>query len=159
MDVADVERAVDATTTVGSALGLAVDEATVIWNSNKLALRLLPCDVFARVAFVGQEAFRFEIELARRLSENGSPVAALDLRVEPRVHERDGFAFTLWRYCEQSATGLSAAAYATALERLHMGMAQLDVVAPHFTDRVLELRGLSIAVSDPRGLKTLTGSS
>lgn len=142
MDVADVERAVDATTEVGSALGLAVDEATVIYNSNKLALRLLPCDVFARVAFAGQEAFRSEIGIARRLSENGSPIARLDMRVEPRVYQRNGFAFTLWRYYESSATRPSAVAYARALERLHAGMAQLGVVAPHFTGRVMEAQRL-----------------
>lgn len=142
MDVADVERAVDATTAVSSSLGLAVDEAAVICNSNKLALRLVPCDAFARVAFVGQEAFRFEIETARRLSENGSPVATLDARVEPRVYQRDGFAFTLWRYYERSPSGLSADAYATALARLHVGMAQLDVVAPHFIDRLMDAQRL-----------------
>ena len=49
----------------------------------------------------GQEAFQFEIEIARRLTEIGSPVASLDTRVEPRVYERDGFAFTLWRHYEQ----------------------------------------------------------
>lgn len=142
MDVADVGRALDATREVGSAVGLAVDEATVICNSNKLALRLLPCDVFARVAFAGQEAFAFEIEIARRLSQNGSPVASLDPRVDPCVYQRDGFVFTLWRYYEQSAINPSAAAYATALERLHVGMAQLDVVAPHFSDRVIEAQRL-----------------
>jgi len=89
VDVADVERALDATREVGSAVGLAVDEATVICNSNKLALRLLPCDVFARVAFAGQEAFAFEIEIARRLSQYGSPVASLDTRVDPRVYQRE----------------------------------------------------------------------
>ena len=118
-------------------------------NSNKLALRLLPCDVFARVAFVGQEAFRFEIEIARRLSENGSPVASLDTRVDPRVYQRDEFALTLWRYYEQqSGIDASATAYATALERLHVGMAKLDVVAPHFSDRVMEARRL--VASDER---------
>ena len=131
-----MERAVSATTALASALGLSVGEARIVCNSNKLALRLLPCDVFARVAFVGQEAFHFEIEIARRLAENQSPVAALDTRVEPRVYERDGFAFTLWRYYEQSGIEASAAAYAEALERLHAGMAQLDVIAPHFSDRV-----------------------
>jgi hypothetical protein len=40
VDVADVERALEATREVGSAVGLAIDEATVIRNSNKLALRL-----------------------------------------------------------------------------------------------------------------------
>jgi hypothetical protein len=142
VDVAEVKRALDATREVGSAVGLAVDEATVICNSNKLALRLLPCDVFARVAFAGQEAFAFEIEIARRLSQSGSPVASLDTRVDPRVYQRDGFVFTLWRYYEQSAINPSAAAYATALERLHVGMAQLDVVAPHFSDRVIEAQRL-----------------
>jgi hypothetical protein len=143
MDACEVERAVIATTELGSELGLAVDEATVICNSNKLALRLLPCDVFARVAFVGREAFRFEIEIGRRLSENGSPVASLETRVDPRVYQRDEFALTLWRYYEQhSGSDASATAYATALERLHVGMAKLDVVAPHFSDRVIEARRL-----------------
>src|SRR3712207_952837 len=130
MDLADVERAVEAATEIGSALGLAVDDATVLSNSNKLALRLVPCEVFARVAVVGEEAFDFEIEIARWLSESGSPVASLDTRVDQRVYQRDGFAFTFWRYYEQAAMEPSVAAYATALERLHAGMAQLDVVAP-----------------------------
>lgn len=142
MDLANVERAVEAATEVGSALGLAVDDATVLCNSNKLALRLLPCEAFARVAVVGQELFDFEIDIARRLSENGTPVASLDTRVDPRVYQRDGFAFTFWRYYEQAGIEPSAAAYATALERLHAGMAQLDVVAPPFTDRLAEAQQL-----------------
>ena len=59
-----------------SALGLPVDDAVVLHNSNKLALRLLPGDVFARVAHVGQEVAQFEVELAQRLAETESPVAA-----------------------------------------------------------------------------------
>jgi Ser/Thr protein kinase RdoA (MazF antagonist) len=62
--------------------------------------------------------------------------------VEPRVYERDGFAFTLWRYYEQSGIEASAVAYAKALERLHAGMAQLDVTAPHFSDRVAQAQRL-----------------
>ena len=68
-----------------AALDLPVDDAIVLHNSNKLAVRLLPCDVFARVAYVGQEVARFEVELAQRLAETESPVAALDPRVEPRA--------------------------------------------------------------------------
>jgi hypothetical protein len=142
MDASETEGAVSAAKEVASALGLAVDEARIVCNSNKLALRLLPCDVFGRVAFVGQQAFRFEIEIARRLTEHGSPVANLDTRVEPSVYERDGFAFTFWRYYEQSGFEASAAAYAAALERLHRDMAQLDVIAPHFSDRVTEAQRL-----------------
>lgn len=142
MDAPEEERAVTATTKLGSELGLAVDEATIVCSSNKLALRLLPCDVFARVAYVGQEAFDFEIEIARRLTDNGSPIASLDTRVDPCVYQRDGFAVTLWRYYEPSGVETSAAAYADALERLHVGMRQLDVVAPHFSDRVREAQRL-----------------
>ena len=142
MHATDVGRAITATAALSSELGLVVDEARIVGNSNKLGLRLLPCDVFARVAFSGQEAFQFEIEIARELTEIGSPVASLDTRVEPRIFERDGFAFTLWRHYEQPAIAPSAATYAKALEELHAGMAQLDVVAPHFSDRVGEAQRL-----------------
>jgi aminoglycoside phosphotransferase (APT) family kinase protein len=138
----EVERAITATTALSSELGLVVSEARIVGNSNKLGLRLLPCDVFARVAFSGQEAFQFEIEIARRLTEIGSPVASLDTRVEPRVYERAGFTFTLWRHYEQPGIDLSVATYAKTLEGLHAGMAQLDVVAPHFSDRVGEAQRL-----------------
>ena len=55
----------------------------------------------------------------------------------PRVHERDGFVVTLWTYYEPvTPREVSPAEYAHALERLHAGMRELDVPAPHFTDRV-----------------------
>ena len=142
MHATEVERAITATTALISELGLVVGEARIVGNSNKLGLRLLPCDVFARVAFSGQEAFQFEIEIARRLTEIGSPVASLDTRVEPCVFERDGFALTLWRHYEQPGIDPSAASYAKALEGLHAGMAQLDVVAAHLSDRVSEVQRL-----------------
>jgi Phosphotransferase enzyme family len=142
MDVTEVERAITATTALSLELGLVVGAARIVGNSNKLGLRLLPCDVFARVAFSGQEAFQFEIEIARGLTEIGSPVASLDTRVEPCVFERDGFAFTLWRHYEQPGIDPSAASYAKALEGLHAGMAQLDVGAPHFSGRVSEAQRL-----------------
>jgi len=142
MLAAEVEHAIAATAALGSELGLVVAEARIVGNSNKLGLRLLPCDVFARVAFSGEEAFQSEIEIARGLTEIGSPVASLDPRVEPRVYKRDGFAVTLWRHYDKPGIDLSAASYAEALEGLHAGMAQLDVVAPHFSDRVGEAQRL-----------------
>src|SRR6187455_3171260 len=106
-----------------SALDLTVDDAIVLQNSNRLTLRLLPCDVLARVAPVAHQAAQFEIELAHRLTVAESPVAALEPRVEPRVHERDGFAVTLWTYYEPAARQeVSPADYATALGRLHARM-------------------------------------
>jgi aminoglycoside phosphotransferase (APT) family kinase protein len=139
----EIQRALAAATSTASALGLTVDDATVLSNSNRLAVRLLPCDVLARVAPTGLQAAQFEVELAERLAETGSPVAAPEPRVEPRVHERDGFVVTLWTYYDPvSPQQVSPADYADALERLHAGMRMLDVRTPHFTDRVAEAQQL-----------------
>ena len=128
---------------IASALDLTVDDAVVLHNSNKLAIRLLPCNVLVRVAPVGHGVAQFEIELAQRLVETESPVAALEPRVEPRVYERDGFAATLWTYYAPAAGGVVLPAdYAHALKRLHAGMRKLDVTTPHFTDRVAEAQRL-----------------
>jgi hypothetical protein len=143
MKASEVQRAVAAATSIAAALDLTVDDAIVLHNSNKLALRVLPCDVLARVAHVGHEVAQFEVDLAQRLAETDSPVAALEPRVEPRVYERDGFAVTLWTYYQPvGPQEVSPADYADALERLHSGMRKLDVTAPHFTDRVAEAQQL-----------------
>ncbi len=129
MKSSDVSRAMSAAISTATELDLPADDAIVLQNSNKVALRLLPCDVFARVAHAGQEVAAFEVDLARRLTGTGSPVAALEPRVEPRVYERDGFAMTLWTYYEPETLqdDVSPADYALALERLHEGMRRLDV--------------------------------
>ena len=118
---------------IAAELGLAVERAVVLQDSNKLTLRLLPCDVLARVAPATDRIMQFEIDLARQLAS--CPVAALDPRVPARVHERDGFAVTLWTYYE-SQRDVSPADYARALQRLHAGLREIDVPTPHFTDRV-----------------------
>jgi phosphotransferase family enzyme len=151
IDASDVRRAVAAAMSTASALDLAVDDAVVLHNSNKLALRLLPCDVFARVAHAGREVARFEVELARQLAEADSPVAALERRVAPRPYARDGFVITLWTYYGPATPGdASPADYASALDRLHAGMRTLDVACPHFTDRVAEAEHLVARCRDPR---------
>jgi Ser/Thr protein kinase RdoA (MazF antagonist) len=143
MQASEVSRAVAAAMLTASALDLRVDDAIVLHDSNKLTLRLLPCDVVSRVAPVAQQVAQLEIELARRLTESESPVAALDPRVEPRVYERDGFVVTLWTYYEPATPReVSSADYANALGRLHAGMRKLDVPAPHFTDRVEQAQQL-----------------
>jgi hypothetical protein len=141
MQASEASRAVAAAMSTASALDLTVDDAIVLHDSNKLALRLLPCDVLARVAHVAHQVAQFEVGLAQRLAE--SPVAALEPRVEPRVYERDGFVVTLWTYYEPvTPREVSPAGYANALERLHAGMRKLDVTTPHFTDRVAEAQQL-----------------
>jgi hypothetical protein len=122
IDASDVRRAVAAAMSTASALNLAVGDAIVLHNSNKLAVRLLPCDVFARVAHAGREVAPFEVELAQQLAEAESPVAALEPRVASRAYDRDGFVITLWTYYESATSGdVSPADYAHALERLHAG--------------------------------------
>ncbi|MEU4895468.1 aminoglycoside phosphotransferase family protein [Streptomyces sp. NPDC044780] len=137
MQASEVPHAVSAAMSIASSRGLTVDDAIVLHNSNKLTLRLLPCDVLARVAPVAHQVAQFEIELAQRLAASGCPVAALEPRVEPRVHERDGFVVTLWTHYEPvTPQEISPADYAHALQRLHIGMREVDVPTPRCTDRV-----------------------
>jgi hypothetical protein len=152
MQESDVVRAVGAAMEVALELGLAVADATVLQNSNKLALRLLPCDVFARVAVAGSEGFESELEIGRRLDDVGGPVASLEPRVEPRVYERHGFVVTFWTYYEQVRQEVSPADCAKALERLHAGMAKVDATVPHFSDRVAEAQQLVAAPDRTPGL-------
>jgi Phosphotransferase enzyme family len=143
MRTSAVRRAVAAGVATANALNLDADDAVVLHNSNKLAVRLLPCDVVARVAVVSDHVAHLEIALAQRLAESDSPVAALEPRVEPRVYDRDGFAVTLWTYYEPAGAGeVSPADYANALERMHGGMRPLDLPTPHFTDRVQDAQRL-----------------
>jgi len=146
MQASEVPRAIAAAMAIASSLDLAVEDAIVLHDSNKLTLRLLPCDVLARVAPVAPGAIQdsqFEVELAQRLADSGCPVAALEPRVDPRVYERDGFVVTLWTYYEPATTReVSPADYARALERLHAGMRTLDIPTPHFMDRVEQAQHL-----------------
>jgi Phosphotransferase enzyme family len=143
MKPSEVARATAAAMSTVSSLDLAADDALVLHNSNKLTLRLLPCDVLARVAPVALQTAQFELELAQRLAASGCPVASLDPRVDPLVHERDGFEVTLWTYYEPvTSHEVWPAEYANALERLHAGMRTVDVAVPHFTDRVESARAL-----------------
>jgi aminoglycoside phosphotransferase (APT) family kinase protein len=125
-----------------SAAGLAVDNAVVLNDSNRLVVRLTPCDIVVRVTPVTHHAGHHmsaerEVELVKRLAWAGSPVAGLDARVEPRVFPRGGFTISLWTYFESAESRmLVPAGYAQALERLHAGLRQIDFTAPHVLDRV-----------------------
>ncbi|EXG81682.1 phosphotransferase family protein [Cryptosporangium arvum] len=135
MDPGTLSRATAAVTALAGELRLPIDDVVVVRNSNKVSVRVLPADVFARVAPLGQEVAALEVELARRLA--GGPIAALEPRVEPRVHERDGFAVTWWTHYEVVPAGPDLpGVYAGALRRLHAGLRTVELAAPHFLDRV-----------------------
>ena len=87
MRASEVPRGVAAGKACAAALDLSVDDAVVVHNSNRLAVRLLPCEVLARVAPAeAQAGSEFEVLLARRLAQTDSPMAELEPRVEPRVY-------------------------------------------------------------------------
>jgi aminoglycoside phosphotransferase (APT) family kinase protein len=144
MQASDVLRAAAAARTTASTLDLRVDDAVVLHESNRLAVRLRPCDVLARITYVTHQAdAAFEVEVARRLAETDSPVAALEPRVEPRVYLRDGFVITLWTYYEPaSPRNVAPAEYAQALKRLHDSTREINLPTPHFTDRVAHAQRL-----------------
>jgi len=123
-----------------SALGLKSTNAIVLNDSNRLVLRLMPCDVVARVAPMAYQASaELEVEITGRLAETDSPVAALEPRVEPRVYVRDGFVIDMWTYYEPvPSRELPPADYAHLLARLHADMRKIDVTTPHFMDRVAD---------------------
>jgi hypothetical protein len=138
MQPSEVQRAVDAASSLAATLSLRVTDAVVVHNSNRLVVRLTPCEVLARVRpLVDQAGDELEVEIARRLANTGSPVAELAPRVEPRVYVHDGFAVTLWKYYEPAVSSdIAPAEYAEALVRLHAGLRQFEVSAPHFTDQI-----------------------
>jgi len=151
MQTSQVRRAVDAAMSTASALDLAVDDAIVLNDSNRLVVRLLPCDVVARVAPIAYQAVgvyslwtdyharaEIEVEVVRQLGSSDSPVAVLDPRVEPCVYIRDDFVIDMWTYFEPVQSEVAPDDYIQALERLHAGMRQIDVTAPHFMDRVAD---------------------
>lgn len=142
MQAADARGAVTAAISAASALGLAVDDSVVLNNSNRIVVRLLPCDTVARVSPIGWFSARREVEVARRLAaDNDAPVAPLDPRVEPGIVVRDGFEIAMWTYVEPvQSRELPPADYAHALERLHAALRRVDMSAPHFTDRFAEVQ-------------------
>ena len=138
MRAAEAQRAVAAAMSIAAEFDVTVGEAVVLSDSNRLVVRLTPCDIVARVTpmthFASSE---LEVELVKRLAQTDCPVAGLDARVEQRVFVRDGFRIAMWTYFEPvPARVLPPIEYAQALERLHAGLRQIDVAAPHITDRI-----------------------
>jgi aminoglycoside phosphotransferase (APT) family kinase protein len=140
MHTAEARRAVAAAISTAAEFNLTVDDAIVLNDSNRLVVRLTPCDIVARVTpmthFASAER---EVEIVRRLAQLDSPIAALDARVEPRVFVRDGFKITMWAYVEPVPSRLLRPdEYAQSLAYLHAGLRRTAVTAPHFMDRVAD---------------------
>jgi aminoglycoside phosphotransferase (APT) family kinase protein len=129
-------------------LGLSVEDGIVVHNSNRIAVRLVPCDTLARVATEPHRSgTAFEVGIAQRLTDADVPVALLDPRLEPDVYVHDGFAVTFWTYYEPvSPRDVAPDEYSRTLRRMHAGMRAIDAPISHFTDRVAEAQRV---VADP----------
>lgn len=147
MHGAPLSAAVEAAISAARSLGLRADEAVVLHDSNRAAVRLLPCDTLARVALGPHRAgIRFEAAVARQLAAVDAPVAGLDPRCGTRVVEQGDFVVSFWAFFETPAQPLAPAGAAAALEGLHAAFRRVELAAPHFTDRVAEAQRI---VSDP----------
>ena len=160
MRTSQIQPAVDAAVSTASALDLRVDDAVILHDSNRITLRLLPCDVLARVAHMeGQGGAEFEVEVARRLAKTDSPVASLDPRVERRVYVRDGFVITFWTYYEPVPPVTS---HERNMRRRSSGctLACGTSISLRPTSRIASRRrsGWSPAVPEPRIFGMLTAS-
>ena len=148
-----LRSAVAAAISTISDLGLTANDAVVMHNSNRLALRVLPCDIVARVAGPAHaRAASLEVEIVRKLAEIDAPVAQVAPRVGHRVYERDGFWVTLWTYYDPATPPPQPDAYAGALKLLHAGLRTLNVATPVFTDRVAEAQQLVASHDDTPAL-------
>lgn len=136
MEPSQVQRAVEAARSIARELGFQVDDAAVIHNSDRIAVRLVPCDILARIApQAAEENLQFEAEVAHRLAATDSPVGALAPHAEPRTYVRDTFALTLWTYYEPAGE-IAPNDYANTLLRIHAGLRQIDLNAPHISVRI-----------------------
>ena len=148
-------RALDAATGLATTLGHAVDEVAVLHDSNRLTVRLLPCDLVARIGPVSLGGAALEADRAGRLAAVGAPIGTLDPRTPSRVHVRDGFEITLWtHHAPRSDRELPPVDYADALARLHMAMREADLDVPPLSERVGSALSL---VDDPGRTPRLTG--
>src|SRR5260370_5210450 len=77
MQPSESQRALAAAMSTASALDLTVDDAIVLHDSNKLAVRLLPCDVLARVAPIAHHVAHFDATLPQRLPTPATPLPPL----------------------------------------------------------------------------------
>jgi hypothetical protein len=95
MEASQARRAVEAGRSTAAALGLEVDDVAVLHNPDRIAQRLMPCDVLARVAPSAHQAdsefeVEFEVEAGRRLAGTDVPVG------ECRI--LNWALFTAWRW-------------------------------------------------------------
>lgn len=142
MEKTTARRAVAAAISVAVEFDMVPDDAVVLSNSNRLVVRLVPCDVVARVSPQGWFSAAREVEIARHLADEAEvTIAGLHPSFEPIIHVCDGFDISMWRYFDApDSSELQPADYAVSLERLHRSLRNVSMSAPPFTDRLAEIQ-------------------
>ena len=107
MEPTDLARAINAATSIASALDLTATTRSFFTTRTSSRCGCCRATSLPESHMSGRRSHSSRSSLAQRLAETESPVAALEPRVEPRVYERDGFAVTLWTYYEPVTTGES----------------------------------------------------
>ena len=144
MDEPQRKRALIALGTVAARLGLATHSTAVLHASNRLAIRVSPCEVLARVAFDAHSASaQYELDVALEAARRGAPAERPAPGVEPNVFLEDGFAITFWTYYETIPGPVSPRQYAGALEQFHTAMRNAALSVPHFSSRFEEAERLT----------------
>lgn len=139
----ELQLAIPSAMSTAAAAGLEVESASLLHNSSRIAVRLLPCDVLVRVAPEShRRGAETELRVARALDGMAAPIAELDPRVTAAVYVDNGFLVTFWRYFAPNPRGLDTESFARALRELHASLRTVDLDIPHFTDRVAEARGI-----------------
>lgn len=135
--------------------GLPVDEIVDLHASNRLTVRLLPCDLVARIGPSGRSGAEVEVARALRLTAAGAPVGPLDPRVPPQVHVQGGVEITLWaHHPSRTDRELPSSEYAEALAGLHAAMRETELDVPPVGARVASALAL---VDDPPRTPRLNG--
>jgi hypothetical protein len=146
MEPAEVSRALTATISHAPELGLSVEDAIVLQNANRLAVRLVPCDVLLASApwFGGTmnlQRSRSRWQGGLRKPAARSPFSSLAWSLSSMYVMASPS--RTWKYYEpMPAADTTSVEYAQALELLHAGMRQIDAPAPHFTDRFDEAESI-----------------
>lgn len=142
METTTARSAVAAAISVAVESDAVVDDAIVLSDSNRLVVRLVPCDVVARVSPRGWFSAAREVEIASHLADQDeAPIAGLHPGFEPIIHVCDGFEISMWTCFDAPASAeLQPAEYADSLERLHRSLRNVSMSAPPFTDRLVEIQ-------------------
>jgi Phosphotransferase enzyme family len=141
-------RAIRAAREVADSLGIEVQEARILKDSNNTVVYLAPLGVVAKVAtshFRGSklESLERELAVAEYLSAKAAPVASPTTDLPPGPHRLGDQILTLWHYIEPRQTRtINPHALAATLKVVHEKLLTFQGYLPSFTVELEDARSL-----------------